>query len=212
MLVSDSTDFLRRFKPVKGKPLTFTAPGLVHGAAGSATEFIPFFRLHDSRYTMYWQHSTPANFERIRAENAANEAERLALDARTVDQVAPGQQQPESDHFFKGEGIDAGVNGGRHWRHAKKWFSYELKDPKGEARLLRLTFSRADAGRRFDIEINGVLLAEVTLAKDAAQEFYTVDYALPATIVQAKPSTLSVRFVARPGSVAGGLYGLRLMR
>ncbi|WP_292039173.1 glycoside hydrolase family 127 protein [Massilia sp. UBA6681] len=212
MLVSDSLDFLRRFKPVKGKPLTFTAPGLVQGAAGSATEFIPFFRLHESRYTMYWQHATPANFERMRAENAAREADRLALDARTIDQVAPGEQQPESDHFFKGEGIDAGVNGGRHWRHAKKWFSYELKDPKGEAKLLRLTFARADAGRRFDIEVNGVMLAEVTLAKDAAQEFYTVDYALPPAILQARPNALSVRFVARPGSIAGGLYGLRLLR
>ena len=212
MLVSDSIDFLRRFKPVKGKPLTFTAPGLVQGAAGSATEFIPFFRLHESRYTMYWQHATPANFQRMRAENAAREADWLALDALTVDQVAPGEQQPESDHFFKGEGIEAGVNGGRHWRHAKKWFSYELTDPKGEARLLRLTFARADSGRRFDIEINGVPLAEVTLAKDTAQEFYTIDYPLPASILQAKPQTLSVRFVAKPGSIAGGLYGLRLLR
>ncbi|MEW6760869.1 MAG: glycoside hydrolase family 127 protein [Pseudomonadota bacterium] len=212
MLVSDSTDFLRRFKPVKGKPLTFTAPGLVHGAAGSATEFIPFFRLHESRYTMYWQHATPANFERMRAENAAREADRLALDARTIDQVAPGEQQPESDHFFKGEGSEAGVNGGRHWRHASKWFSYELKDPKGEAKLLRLTFAKADAGRRFNVEVNGVLVAEVALAGDGKLEFYTVDYPLPASIVQAKPQALSVRFVAKPGSTAGGLYGLRLLR
>lgn len=212
MLVSDSTDFLRRFRPVKGKPLTFTAPGLVHGAAGSATEFIPFFRLHESRYTMYWQHATPANFERMRAENAAREAARLALDARTIDQVAPGEQQPEADHFLKGEGIEAGVNGGRHWRHASKWFSYELKDPKGEAKLLRLSFARADAGRRFDIEVNGVQLAEVALTGDTAQEFYTVDYPLPASLLQARPSALSVRFVAKPGSVAGGLYGLRLLR
>jgi hypothetical protein len=49
---------MRRFKPVKGKPLTFTAPGLVQGGAGGAT-FIPFFRLHDARYMLYWQQSTP---------------------------------------------------------------------------------------------------------------------------------------------------------
>ncbi len=212
MLVSDSLAFLRRFKPVKGKTLTFTVPGLVQGAAGSGTEFIPFFRLHESRYTMYWQHATPANFGRMRAENAAREADRLALDARTIDQVAPGEQQPESDHFFKGEGIEAGVNGGRHWRHASKWFSYELKDPKGEAKLLQLTFARADAGRRFDIEVNGVLVVEVALTGDAGQEFYTVDYPLPATIPKAEPQALSVRFVAKPGSIAGGLYGLRLLR
>lgn len=212
MLVSDSMDFLRRFKPVKGKPLTFTAPGLVHGAAGAATEFIPFFRLHDARYTMYWQHSTPGNLERMLADTAQSEAERLALDARTVDQVAPGEQQPESDHFFKGEGSATGIGTGGRWRHASKWFSYELNDPKGEAKLLRLTFAKADAGRRFDVEVNGVLVAEVTLGADAAQEFYHLDYPLPVPVLAAKPGKLVVRFVARPGSIAGGLYGLRLLR
>jgi DUF1680 family protein len=212
MLVSDSTDFLRRFKPVKGKPLTFIAPGLVRGAAGPSTEFVPFFRLHESRYTMYWQHSTPANFERMRAETAANEAERLALDARTIDQVAPGEQQPESDHFFKGEGTEAGINNGRHWRHASKWFSYELNDPKGEAKVLRLTFAKADAGRRFDVEVDGVLAAEVALAGDVAQEFYHVDYPLAVSVPQPNPRKLIIRFVAKPGSVAGGLYGVRLLR
>jgi hypothetical protein len=56
------------------------------------------------------------------------------LDALTIDQVAPGEQQPESDHFFKAEGADAGVNKGKHWRHATGWFSYDLTDKKSEAR------------------------------------------------------------------------------
>ncbi|MBQ5963967.1 glycoside hydrolase family 127 protein [Massilia sp. ZL223] len=212
MFVSDSKDFIRRFKPVKGKPLTFTAPGVVHGADGAKTEFVPFFRLHESRYTMYWQHSTPAGLQQLQAANAAREAERLALDARTIDQVAPGEQQPESDHFFKGEGSEAGINNGRHWRHATKWFSYELNDPKQEAKVLRLVFAKADAGRRFDILVNGQLLSSVTLTRVAQEEIYTVDLPIPDAMRQAANGKLSVRFVARPGSVAGGLYGLRLMR
>ncbi|MEH6435437.1 glycoside hydrolase family 127 protein [Massilia sp. DD77] len=212
MFVSDSKDFIRRFKKVAGKPLTFTAPGLVHGADGARTEFIPFFRLHESRYTMYWQHSTPAGLQQLQAANAAREAERLALDARTIDQIAPGEQQPESDHFFKGEGSEAGINNGRHWRHASKWFSYELSDPKQEAKVLRLSFAKADAGRQFDVLVNGRLLAQVTLAADAREEIYTVDYPIPEAMRVAAQGKISVRFVARPGSVAGGLYGLRLLR
>jgi len=212
MFVSDSKDFIRRFKPVKGKPLTFTGPGLVRGADGAKTEFMPFFRLHESRYTMYWQHSTPAGLQQLQAANAAREAERLALDARTIDQVAPGEQQPESDHFFKGEGSEAGINNGRHWRHATKWFSYELNDPKQEAKVLRLAFAKADAGRRFDILVNDQLLSSVTLTGDAQEEIYTLDLPIPDAMRQAANGKLSVRFVARPGSVAGGLYGLRLMR
>jgi DUF1680 family protein len=210
--VADRRDFMNRFKAVKGKPLTFTAPGLVQGGAGSSTEFIPFFRLHDSRYMVYWQQSTPGDFARMRAETAAHEAERLALAARTIDQVAPGEQQPESDHGFKGEGAEAGVYAGRHWRHASKWFSYELNDPKREAKVLRLTFARVDGGRRFDVVVNGQRVAELALSSGEVDEFYTRDVALPAALVQGAGDSVEVKFVAKEGSVAGGLYGLRLLR
>lgn len=212
VFVSDSRNFLDRFKPVPGQPLTFTARGLVQGREGSAggtLRFIPFYRLHDSRYMLYWQHTTPAGLAGMRARTAAAEAERLALDARTIDQVAPGEQQPESDHFFKGEGADAGLNGDRRWRHASGWFSYELTDRAGAARLLRLTFASADAGRKFDVLLNGRLLQPVTIER-RDEAFYHLDLPLPADAARA--GRLEVKFVAHPGSVAGGLYGLRLLR
>jgi DUF1680 family protein len=211
--VSDSRDFLERLKPVKGKPLTFTAPpGLVRGGPGASVEFIPFFRLHESRYAMYLPQSAPGAYARMKLDIAAQEAERLALDARTIDQVAPGEQQPESDHGFQGEGADAGIHQGRHWRHASKWFSYRLNDPKGEAKVLRLTFARVDAGRRFDIVVNGRRIAEVELPAGEGQAFYSRDYTLPADLGRALDDKLEVKFVARDASVAGGLYGLRLLR
>ncbi len=213
VFVSDSKDFLGRFKPVPGQPLTFTAPGLVQaagqGQGGGAVRFIPFFRLHDSRYMIYWQQTTPAGLAGMRERARAAEAERLALDARTIDQVAPGEQQPESDHFFKGEGADAGLRGMRHWRHASKWFSYELKDPEGTARTLRLTFASGDAGRRFDVLLNGQLLQAVTIERKG-EAFYDLDLPLPAGV--ARDGKLEVKFAAHPGSIAGGLYGLRLLR
>ena len=210
VLVSDSTAFTGRFRPVPGRPLTFTAPGLVQGKQGGTAIFVPFFRVHDARYVVYWPYSTPGDLESKRAKAAEDEAERLALDARTIDQVAPGEQQPESDHFFKADGADAGINKGKHWRHASGWFSYDLTDRKGEARVLRLTYSTLDAGRRFDILVNGKLLAEVTLDARASQELYSQDYAIPAG--SAVDGKLVIRFVARDGSIAGGLYGLRLLR
>lgn len=210
VLVSDSPAFASRFRAVPGRPLTFTAPGLVQASSAGPTTFVPFFRIHDARYVVYWPYSTPADLARRRAQAAADEKERLALDASTIDQVAPGEQQPESDHFFKGEGADAGINKGKHWRHATGWFSYDLTDKKGEARMLRLTYSKLDAGRRFDILINDQLLAEVRLDDSASQEFYTRDYPIPPGAAAA--GKLVVRFVAREGSVAGGLYGLRLLR
>lgn len=214
VFVSDKADFIRRFKPVPGQPLTFTAPGLIQGGKGAdQLQLIPFFRLHDSRYMLYWGRSTPAQQSLMRAELAKAEEARLALDAITIDQVAPGEQQPESDHGFKGEGAENGIAPAGRWRHAKKWFSYELNDPKAEARALRLSFSTRDNGRRFELIVNGQPVADIELASDAArEEIYTRDFALPAELVRAAGGKLQVKFVAKPGSMAGGLYGLRLLR
>jgi DUF1680 family protein len=210
VLVSESSAFADRFRAVPGRPLTFTAPDLVQAQYSGPTTFVPFFRVHDARYVVYWPYSAPGELTQRRARAAEDERERLALDARTIDQVAPGEQQPESDHFFKAEGADAGVNKGKHWRHATAWFSYQLSDKKGEARALQLTYSKLDAGRRFDILINEKLLAEVRLDDSAATQLYQREYPIPPGA--AVDGKLRVKFVARDGSVAGGLYGLRLLR
>ncbi|GGY00370.1 glycosyl hydrolase [Massilia dura] len=208
MFVADAKDFTNRIKPVKGQPLTFTAPGLIRGGPDAGNlRLIPFFRLHDARYTMYWQRSTPAGHAALKERTAQDEKERLELNGRTIDQVAPGEQQPESDHAFKGDGADSGINAGRHWRHATGWFSYVLNNPKGEAKTLRLTFASGDAGRRFDILVDGKVLDSVELEKED-EAFYSRDIALPADV----GAKIEVKFVARPGSIAGGLYGLRLLR
>lgn len=205
---------VRRFKPVPGQPLSFTAPGLIQGANGrQPLELIPFFRLHDSRYMIYWARSTPARQRLLRAEFAKAEEARLALNAITIDQVAPGEQQPETDHGFHGEGTDSGISPAGRWRHATQWFGYELSDPRGEARALQLTFAKGDAGRRFDLVVNGRRIAEITLQRPPSpQDLYTQDFLLPADLVGAAAGRLDVRFIAQPGSIAGGLYGLRLLR
>lgn len=214
MFVSDRADFIRRLKPVPGQPLTFTAPGLIQGRADAdRLQLIPFFRLHDARYMVYWARSTPAEYRAVRQQLASAEAERLALDAVTVDQVAPGEQQPETDHAFQGEGVETGLAPAGRWRHARGWFAYTLNDPRGEGRVLRLTFASGDAGRRFDLVVNGERIAQVTLERpDGAAATYTRDFAVPAGLAHAEGGRLTVKFIAQPGSIAGGLYGLRLLK
>ncbi|HEY0061298.1 MAG TPA: glycoside hydrolase family 127 protein [Telluria sp.] len=212
VFVSDTRNFAHRIKPVPGQPLTFTAPGLIKGEGAGVLRLIPFFRLHDARYMLYWPWSTPDTLVSKRSAAAAAQADRLALDARTVDQVAPGEQQPESDHAYQAQGGDAGVAPAGRWRHARDWFSYTLSDPSHQASVLRLTFAPQDAGRRFDIEINGRLLAAVTLETRPEQTLYTRDFAVPGGVAASGQGKLVIRFVARDGSIAGGLYGLRLLK
>jgi len=212
VFVSDRADFVRRFRPVPGQPLTFTAPGLIQGGKGAEKlQLIPFFRLHDSRYMLYWGHTTRAQQSLLRVELAQAEEARLALDAQTIDQVAPGEQQPESDHAFKGEDVETGIAPAGRWRHARQWFGYTLNDPQAQARTLRLTLASGDAGRRFDVVVNGRVVAELELTAEAGP-LYARDIPLPADLVASAAGKLEVRLVAKPGSIAGGLYGLRLLR
>lgn len=212
IIVSASPDFADRIVPVEGKPLTFKAPGLIANVEEELT-LIPFFRLHDARYVVYWPHATPEELEAQKQEWEDAERERLALEHRTIDHVAPGEQQPEVEHNFKGEDTEAGPYRGRHWRHARGWFSYELRDPKSEASTLRVTYSAADSGRTFDILMNDVKVATVELDGSQPGDFFSVDYAVPeAAREKAEDGVLVTKFVAHPGSMAGGVFDVRLLR
>lgn len=210
--VSDTIDFMNKIKPVAGKPLTFIATDVVKGKDAGTLEFIPFFRLHDSRYSLYLTYTTPDNLVALQAARVEQEADRLALDAITIDQVAPGEQQPESDHFFKAEGADTGLNKGMRWRHASGWMSYELTDKQHQAKRLRLTFSTLDAGRKFDLMINNQLIKTIQLDGNAPQEIYSRDFLIPQKLVRASNGKLIIKFVAHKNSIAGGFYGLKLLK
>lgn len=210
-LLGNSNDFIQQLKPVAGKPLTFNASGLINGQNLQQIELVPFFRVHETRYALYLPFSTAADVEKARAQAAADEQTRLVLQAKTIDQVAPGEQQPESDHFYQGEQAEAGLYNGRHWRHTRAWFSYELNDKQQEAKTLRITYAGIDSGRKFDIHLNDVVIAKVESTGNA-QEFFTVDYAIPAELVKKAKGKYTLKFVAAPGSVAGGIYGVRLLR
>jgi hypothetical protein len=202
-------DIAKRIRPVKGSPLTFTAPGLIQGSK-ETLQLIPFFRLHDARYMLYWTRSTPQAHAALRIDLAKAEDQRLQLAQLTIDQVAPGEQQPESDHGFQGEGVDTGLNGQARWRHATQWFGYTLNDPKREARTLRLRLASGDAGRHFEVRVNGQLLQSLELAR-RDEAFYELDLPIPPALLRVD-GKLELRFIAQPGSIAGGLYGLRLLR
>lgn len=212
VFVSDTRNFAGKIKPVAGQPLTFTARGLIKGKDADSLRLIPFFRLHDSRYMLYWPYSTPGALAQNRQGIAEGQAARRAVEAQTIDQVAPGEQQPESDHAYQAEGGDAGLAPAGRWRHATKWFSYTLNDPRLEAKALRLTFSPTDAGRQFDVSINGVAIAQLTLEAQGGAELYSRDFAIAPQLAGASNGKLVLRFVARAGSIAGGLYGVRLLR
>jgi hypothetical protein len=81
-------------------------------------ELVPFFRLHDRRYTVYLDVFTRDEWEWREADVRAELERQRLLAARTVDELRIGEMQPERDHELRGEKTSAGEAFGRKWRHA----------------------------------------------------------------------------------------------
>ncbi|MBN1377818.1 MAG: glycoside hydrolase family 127 protein [Gammaproteobacteria bacterium] len=212
VLVGNLEDVKKSIKRSPGEMLSFTIQSGVDTPQHKTLQLVPFYSVHDSRYVVYWPAMKKDELKEFRATSAKAEQARLALEAITIDQVAPGEQQPESDHFFKGEQTESGANMLRHWRHAFNWFSYKLNDKSKEAKYLQITYFGADRGRNFDIFINDIKIASVALKGEHGAEFYSVDYPIPSAVAKNSDGHLVTKFVAHKDSIAGGIYYVRLLR
>ncbi|WP_062543843.1 glycoside hydrolase family 127 protein [Rufibacter tibetensis] len=213
LLVSTQKDLTAHLSPVSNKSFTFTLSGVANQNAGHKLELVPFYQIHDARYMVYFPVTTPEGLEARKAAIKEKEREQLALAERTVDQVAPGEQQPESDHGFQGERTETGVHRDRHWRHAQGWFSYNLKNKGQGPRKLRITYFGADKGRNFQILINDKLVKTVVTDGSGGDKFVDVEYDIPAEVLtKAANNTLNVKFKANEGSSTAGIYEVRLMK
>ena len=168
----------------------------------------PFAGIHDERYTLVWP--TGGNPEARAAELRALDA--AGTDANVIDRVAAGEQQPEVDHGFRGEGTRAGGAEGRHWRSATGWFSYELRDPDGNAGVVRLRF-RGDQAHGADqsVRIGGVMAdraAPVTVNGDDVFEFSITEVMRRGSV----DGTLEVSLHAAPGGRTRDLVEIQIRR
>ena len=212
VFLGSAEDVLARIKPDPAAgPMHFRIMEVMHPEAPGGLPLVPFFRLHDSRYQMYWELVTAEELAARRRRLAAEERTRAALQAATLDAVAVGRQQSEVEHDFAGEETETGVHQGRRWRHGQ-WFQYTL-DTKGEAAVdLAVTYWGGDTGRRFNILANGRLLAEETLDGAQPGEFVVKRYPIPADLIKAAPEgRIAIRFVATRW-LAGGVFDVRLMK
>jgi len=59
MLVSHDADLASHLKPVAGKSQTYTATDLIRPDGFRNLQLVPFYKLHDARYVIYWQKKSP---------------------------------------------------------------------------------------------------------------------------------------------------------
>jgi DUF1680 family protein len=211
VMVTEDRPLAEWVKPVEGRPSTFRTKGA--GRPRDVTLY-PFHRMHGRRYSVYWDLFTPQQWVLREAEYKAELERARRLEAMTVDFAQPGEMQPERDHNMRGERTEAGEHQGRKWRHARDggWVSFEMKVLPGEPVSVVCTYWGGEAGpRTFDILADGVRVATQSLQNDRPGQFFDVAYPLPEELTRGKEK-ITIRFQARPGNTAGGLYGLRVVR
>jgi hypothetical protein len=214
ILIDDHIDRIaEHLKPVAGKPLHYTLDVKMENPIRN--EIQPFFEIHDARYMMYWLTLSEQGYQDYLDGLARAEKERQELEARTVDKVQPGEQQPETDHRMETDGSFTGNTNDVFFRDARngRFFSYLMKTDGRTDLSLRLQFWGVGEWKthEFDIFVDDALLASVNnTGKYRISEFKYETFPIPASVLEGKEQ-VRVKFVAKPGKQVGEIYGVRLV-
>jgi len=213
LIEDDMQSIGNKLVPVKDKSLNFKLNVKMINPTELTLE--PFYKIHDARYMMYWLTLTNSGYKSYTDSLTNIEKEKLDLEKRTIDQVATGEQQPETDHAMQTEKSNKGNNLNEFFREARDggYFSYDLNTKSETDLYLMVRYWGAEWGnRKFDISIDDEkLLTEDNTNKWNQSMFKDVVYPLPASMVQGK-THIRVKFQSLPGNTAGAVYYIRLVR
>ncbi|MBR5076504.1 MAG: glycoside hydrolase family 127 protein [Bacteroidales bacterium] len=213
-IVADDIDAIADgLEPVPGEPLHFRLTADVHNPVEG--ELQPFFEIHDARYMMYWLAMTPDAYASYLEETAREEAELAALDARTLDKVQPGEQQPETDHRMETDGSMTGNDNDVFYRDARNGRSFSYLMRTGGRTGLSVFLKYWGVGewktREFDIYVDNKLLQSVNnTGRWNTSAFVSEEFPIPDEMLRGRQS-VRVKFVAHPGKQTGGIYEVRLV-
>jgi DUF1680 family protein len=175
-------------------------------------ELVPFHQIHDERYTIYWPVAAASQVGERRAALITADRDSLALDEMTVDKVAFGEQQPESDHGFRGEATEVSVDAdGRRSRRTEAAMSVTLKDPEHRAHVLRVGYRLEGGPASVAVRLGGVLLAEEHW--EDGEGNLELDYRLPGRLTEeTRADELALELAALSGRSTPGIATVRLIR
>ncbi|MDA3854416.1 MAG: glycoside hydrolase family 127 protein, partial [Bacteroidales bacterium] len=216
IVVGERDSLLMNIVPIESEPLHFTAQKLFKDQQSYIDLVLePFYGIHDARYMMYWLSLNEDNFHTIVGTLQKEELEKLELDKRTIDQIGTGEQQPEADHKFQSSNSYSGTHMNIYWRDARDggYFSYEMATGLNQNLALYVKYWGNEGGsRNFDILVGSTVIAtENVVGKWGVDDFVTVEYQIPNNLVKDK-EFITVKFQAKAGNVAGGVFFLRLLK
>jgi hypothetical protein len=213
LIEDDIQNIADKLVPVKDQPLNFKLNIKMINAMELTLK--PFYQIHDARYMMYWLALTKNGYQTYVDSLTNIEKEKLALERRTIDYVAAGEQQPETDHGMQKENSGTGNNLNEFWRDAHNggYFSYTMATNSETNLSLFVRYWGAEWGnRKFDIYIdNEKLVTEDNTGRWNLSMFREIVYPIPDSMVSGK-NFIRVKFQSLRGSTAGAVYYIRLLR
>jgi DUF1680 family protein len=206
-------------KPVEGELGKFCTEGVGRDSLGAGIDvdavLIPFYRLHNRTYAIYWDMFTQSEWEDKKAEYVAEQERQRKIEEATVAFVQPGQMQPERNYNYQGaEDSEVRRIEGRPGRRGSSWFSFDIPVETDHPMKLVVTYYSGERLRgqaRFEILVDGrrVGLQEVT--RNIPSRFFDVEYDIPEKLVQRKEK-VTLRFQAAEGSQIATVFGIRMIR
>ena len=190
-----------------GDRLSFSFNGNVYPAQNKPLELVPFFRLHNTRYAVYFRQASEEQFKAIQKEMGMAEQKDTELANQTIDLIFPGEQQPESDHSIQYEQAETGTDNDRHFRRAKGWFSYHLKVKKEAGRLM-ITIRKNDRNKVTILLNNEKLTVHPAISETDKDGFITLSYLLPRKL---STGSCPIRFVPDGTEWTPAIYEIRLL-
>ena len=202
VVVGSTDDILSHITKTDGK-MEFTLKG-VSPENYEGMKLEPFYRIHESRYMVYWPVLSASEVAKRQEEVARQESIAQALEARTADKVTCGEQQPESDHFVKMEWSGTGNDGGVQWRETRQWFSYRMKTNGRKVTAVRIAF-RPENNRDARVLINDTEIGLFSSADNGV-----IEIPVKADLI-GKAETLTLKIAKGNKDITPHIYEVRLI-
>ena len=225
LILGTRSDVLGRIKTLDSSKLKFTIdvsrPG-VDTYKWTTLTLQPFYQIHHDRYMCYWYQQTPENF--AKSDMAQSEAAIEALKNRTIDFVAPGEQQSEAGHEYNySSDSGKGSYNGESYRDAKAGgyveFALFNKDAISDSLSVMCRFTTADHGRTATLTVDGTKIADITIpgrVRNSENGFYNIEFPIPAELMKDSKGKIKTSYKVRLSATGTtpnpGLYYLRLVK
>ena len=175
----------------------------------------PFYKMHDRRYSVYFDLFNKEKWETFQAEYQAEIERKKKLEELTYDSFQPGEMQPERDHNFTGEKLNIMENfKNRKARGTERggWLSFEMKVMRGQPMALVFEYWGGFTGSKtFDILVNDRMIATENISGKKDGAFIDVQYNIPEELTVNK-NRISVKLVPHEGHRAGPFFYARTIK